>query len=331
MLEDSLKVNTQHHADSLQHAKIERLPEQPSPANIIDYSESSSQQLKIYTPTPSATPTPQPDSDSTQAQAQAAALDSTFLLNKYGFFSGSKWINKNEAIHFVGVSGNPIPYKLSNDIFVTITLLASLFIASFVVSRSMHALKLRIKNFFYNRNRNETTTLKSESKIKNHIYVVILESFVLSLLFFSYAEFKLISDFTTVSPYLLLFADMATCLTYFALKYAIYGTFNWTFFNEEKREVWFSGYNLIIFGKAVTLLPLVLTVLFFDLPFPVYIYAFFAILIINETMVLFKTKQIFFAYPLGILTSILYFCTLELLPLLFLWETLVKFNEFLLF
>ena len=89
-------------------------------------------------------------------------------------------------------------------------------------------------------------------------------------------------------------------------------------------------YNLTIFGKAVTLLPLVLIVLFFDLPFEVCIYTFLVILLLNELLVLFKTKQIFFAFPLGIFLSILYFCTLEMLPLLLLWKTLVRLNEYLL-
>lgn len=327
MLQDSLKVTTTHHSDSI-NAKAEHNVAAPAPGNIIDYSESSGQELKIYSPTLNDTSGRTTAKDS--LQTQPSALDSTFLLNKYGFFSDSKWIDKNKAIHFVGISGDPIPYKLSNDIFVTCTLLACLFIASFVVSRSMHAIGVQIKNFFQNRNRNETLSLKSEGKVKNHIYVVILESFVLSLLFFSYVEFHLIGDFTTVSPYLLLFADMTTCLVYFALKYALYGTFNWTFFSEEKRELWMAGYNLTIFGKAVTLLPLVLIVLFFDLPFEVCIYTFLVILLLNELLVLFKTKQIFFAFPLGIFLSILYFCTLEMLPLLLLWKTLVRLNEYLL-
>lgn len=329
MRQDSLKVINTHNPDSVT-AKPEHTSLQASPGNIIDYSESSKQSLKLNTPSQPFTPLPEELTDSTQASAEAEPLNSKFLLNKYGFFSGSKWIHENKAIHFVGISGEPIPYKLSNDIFVTCTLLLCLFMASFVISRSMHALGIQIKNFFYNRDRNETMSLKSEGKVKNHIFVVILESFVLSLLFFSYAEFKLIGDFTTVSPYLLLFADMAICLTYFALKYTTYGLFNWTFFSEDNRELWFTSYNLIIFGKAITLLPLVLIVLYFDLPLEVCIYSCLAILAIYELLVLFKTKQIFFTYPFGLLVSILYFCTLELLPLLFLWKMLVKANEFLL-
>ncbi|MGN1214060.1 MAG: DUF4271 domain-containing protein, partial [Bacteroidaceae bacterium] len=259
-----------------------------------------------------------------------STLDPKFLLAKYGFFKDSKWFNENDTVRFIGISGDPIPYKLSNDIFVTSTLLACLFIACFVISRSAHAIGLQIKNFFYNRDRKESFLLKSEGEVKNHIFVVILESFVLSLLFFSYAEFKLSDSFTTISPYLILLNDMVVCTAYFIIKYAVYGAFNHTFFSSDSNQLWFTGYNLVIFGKAITLLPVVLIVLYLNLPLEVCIYLFLGILTIYELLVLYKTRQIFFNHPLGFVPTILYFCTLELLPLFFLWEVLVKTNEFLL-
>lgn len=259
-----------------------------------------------------------------------STLDPKFLLNKYGFFKNSKWFNEKDTVRFIGISGDPIPYKLSNDIYVTSTLLACLFIACFVISRSAHAIGLQIKNFFYNRDRKESFLLKSEGEMKNHIFVVILESFVLSLLFFSYAEFKMSDSFTTISPYLILLSDMIICTTYFIIKYALYGAFNHTFFSPDNNQLWFTGYNLVIFGKAITLLPVVLIVLYLNLPLEVCIYLFLGILAIYELLVLYKTRQIFFNHPLGIFPTILYFCTLELLPLYFLWEVLVKTNEFLL-
>ena len=327
MLEDSLKINVLPNADSTT-AKATQASALPSSVKLIDYQETpakkdTTHRTLITTTQASELPTDTAATDTSQ-------LNSNFLLNKFGFFSGSRWINENDTVHFVGISGDPVPYKLSNDVFVTGTLLLCLFMASFVVSRSMHAIGLQIKNFFFNRDRNESFSLKSEGEVKNQLFVVVLESFVLSLLFFSYAEFKLVGDFTTVSPYLLLFADMGVCLGYFALKYLIYATFNWTFFTEENRGIWFDSYNLVTFGKAVTMLPLVLIILYFNLSLEVCIYAFIIVIGLYELLILYKTKQIFFGMPFGIVPTILYFCTLELLPLFMLWEVLVKTNEFLL-
>lgn len=257
-------------------------------------------------------------------------LNSTLRFDKLGFFNGSPWINQSRPVHFVGISGNLIPYKLSNDIYVTSTLLLCLFMASFLIGRSINPLRLQLKNFFHTHNRNASFLLKSEGEVKHHIFIILLESFVLSLLFFSYMQFKHAGQLTIISPYLPLLADMGICMTYFAIKYTLFGTFNWTFFSETRRETWFTGYNLIIFGKAITLLPLVLVVMYFDLSPEVCIYTFLAIVTAYEALVFYKTWQIFFNRPLGLLPSFLYFCTLELFPLLFLWKILTKTHDYLL-
>lgn len=228
-----------------------------------------------------------------------------------------------------GVEGKPVPYRLRNDTFVTATLILCLLMACFVVSRSMHALGLQIKGFFRSRDRNEDFSLKSEGELRDQVFVVLLESFVLSLLFFSYTQFALGNHRLLPSPYLLLLADMGICVMFLAFKYLVYKLFNWTFFSKENCEEWFDGYNLIAFVKAASLLVLSLLVVYFDLPIEVYIYVFLTLLGVYELLVLYKTRQIFFRIPLGFVPSFLYFCTLEIIPLLFLWEVLVKTNEFL--
>lgn len=257
------------------------------------------------------------------------ALANYPIADKLGFFSGSEWVRTDSIVHLVGISGDPVPYRLSNDVFVTITLMLCIFMAGFVICRSMRALGLQIKSFFHLRDRSEDFSLKSEGEVKDQIFVVLLESFVLSLLLFSYFSRMVTDYFTTVSPYVMLLVDMGILLVYFAYKYSILNLFNWTFFDESSRQTWMRGYNLIAFGKATFLLVLVLVVLYFDLPLKVCILAFVVLLIVAEMLVLYKTQQIFFTSPLGLIPTILYFCALELLPLFFLWEILVKANEIL--
>lgn len=245
------------------------------------------------------------------------------------FFNGQEWVKGSDTVQFVGVSGEPVPYKLSNDVFVTSTLLACFFLASFVVSRSMKALKLQVKNFFYNRDRKEDFSLKSEGEVKNQSFVVLLECFVLSLLFFSYSEFKLINVFTEVSPYMILFTDMGVCIAYFLIKYMGYSLFNWTFFDSDDRKLWFSSYNLTLLGKSMVLLPLALVIVYFNLPLALCISLFIVVMGIYEFLVFFKSNQIFFKMRYGLVLSFLYFCTLELIPLASLCVMLIKINEYL--
>lgn len=273
---------------------------------------------------------------------------SNLMADKLGFFSGSEWVCRDSVVHFVGVSGEAVPYKLSNDVFVTVALLICVFIACFVVSRSMYALGLQTKNFFRLRDRNEDFSLKSESEVKDILFVVLLESIVLSLFVFSQVPYMQdIQDlmpndqWTTAkgqwsmlngqwSMVNVLLLNAGIMLIYFAYKYTMLRLFNWTFFNSADRQTWMRGYNLISFGKAVTLLPLMMLILYTDLPNTVCISIFLVLLGVFELLVLYKTKQIFFGSIVGLVPAILYFCTLELLPLLFLWVMLVQTNNSLL-
>lgn len=257
------------------------------------------------------------------------SLQDGLLADRMGFFSGSEWANDSVKTRIVGESGDLVPYKLANDTFVTATLLVCLLMACFVIGRSLRPLALQIKGFFRLKDRDEDFSLQSEKNVNGRVLVVLLESFVVSLLFFSYAQFRLTDTFTTTSPYVMLLADIGVCLLYFVVKGCFYRVVNWTFFLREQRRQWRGGYDLISFGKAVTLLPLAMVVLYFDLPIRVCIAGCLIVVGVYELLIFYRTRQIFFSLPFGTIQAFLYFCTLELLPLFFLWEMLVKTSLFL--
>lgn len=265
---------------------------------------------------------------STQTQF-ATELKEGLIANRLGFFSSNEWAKDSKKSYFVGQSGDLVPYRLGNDTLVTGTLLICLLLACFVIGRSMRPLALQIKSFFRFRDRNEDFSLQSEKSMNGGILVVLLESFVISLLFFSYAQYRLSDTFTTTSPYLMLLADIGICLLYFFVKTTCYRLVNWTFFTHEQRQQWLNGYNLVAFGKAITLLPLAMVVLYFNLPIRVCIVACLAVIAVYEILIFYKSKQIFFTQSFGTFPALLYFCTLELLPLFFLWEMLVESSKYL--
>ena len=263
-------------------------------------------------------------------QAQADTIVCNYpLADRLGFFSDNDWVKADSAVHLIGISGEPVPYRLSNDPFVTITLMLSLFMACFVICRSMHALGLQVKNFFRLRGRNEDFSLKSEGEVKDLLLVVLLESFVLCLLSYSYFAHSVAQRFTLLSPYMQLLCNMGVLLMYFACKYGIYRLFNRTFFGEDEHQAWLRAYNLVGFGKALIFLLLAMIILYSDLPVKFCIFTFLTLLGAAELLVLYKTKQIFFNSALGLVPTISYFCTMELLPLFFLWELLVAANRLL--
>lgn len=246
-----------------------------------------------------------------------------------GFFKNNALLHPELKVTLQGIAGDPIPYRLRTDVFVTSTLLLSFMVVMYIFARSMHVMGSQLKNFFYNRDRKQIFTLKSDSEMKNQSFIILLACFLLTILFFNYTEERMTSVFNRVSPYKLLAIDMGIFLVYYFLKYAYYGILNWTFFSEQKRSQWFNAYNLIVLGRAFCFFPLVLLAVYFDLEIQKTITVFLIILALSEMLVIFKAKQIFFVYKFGALHLFLYFCTLEAAPLLVLWKALVSANQYL--
>ena len=245
------------------------------------------------------------------------------------FFQDSEYLHPEIRVTLNGIPGDPIPYRLRSDVFVTATLLLSFFVAMFILSRSMHPLEMQLKNLFYNRDRTQIFTLKSDSEMKNQAFIVLLACFLMTILFFNYTEVRMTSVFNQISPYVLLSVDMAIFLLYYLVKYLLYISVNWTFFPPQARSQWMNVYNFIVLAKALCLMPVVLLVVYFDLPLRLMQISVAFIVALAGIMVAFKAKHIFFVYKFGLLHLFLYFCTLEMAPLLFLWKMLVAANEYL--
>ena len=119
-----------------------------------------------------------------------------------------------------------------------------------------------------------------------------------------------------VSPYQLLLTYTALCLGYYLLKLALYAFVNSIFFSRESRERWTASYLLCILALGLGFLPVALLIVYFDLSFHHLLNTTLCLLAVQKCLLLYKCYSIFFTYKLGWVHLILYFCTLEITPLL---------------
>ena len=245
-----------------------------------------------------------------------------------GFFSDNEYLHTELKVTFSGIAGNPIPYRLRDDIFITSTLLISFFVVMFIIARSLHVLFVQFKNFFYFHKRNEMIILNRDSEIKTQTYVILLSSFLMAIMFLHYSSSALPNVFNRTSPYKLLVLNSCVCLMYFFVKVIMYQTTNWTFFSHQSIQQWNNMYNLLALLKVVGYFMLTLVIVFFDLQNSVSIWMFFIIYSAFILLLAYKVRQIFFCYNFALMHLFLYLCTLEIIPLLFLGWILIEANLF---
>ena len=244
-----------------------------------------------------------------------------------GFFNESPYLHPELRIIQPGVPGDPIPYLLHRDDYVTGTLLLSFFLGIGILARSRHILTQQIKDFFHPRERENLFTLGTDAEVRGQLFLIFQTCLVLGILFFNYTQHHLTDVFREVSPYKLLGIDIGLCLLFYVLKVGVYAFINWIFFDKKRNGQWMEAYFLVILGIGIALFPVALLVVYFGLPQDMVLIVVLTVLGFSKILLLYKGKQIFFSHFNGYMQLIVYFCAFEVLPSFVLWRTLVRINQ----
>lgn len=226
-----------------------------------------------------------------------------------------------------GVAGDPLPYRFRSDDFVTSALMISFFLMVWTIARGWHFLMMSMKGFFRDRVRDNLFAERTDTEMSGRIFLIFQTCFLLGILFFDYTQERMTEVFNNVSPYLILGVGVGYCCLYYLLKILLYTCVNHVFFNREQVSRWTEAYLFSVFVLGMALLPLVLLVVYFDLSFGNLRILFVLILGMSKILLFYKCFRIFFNYLTGGLHLILYFCALEILPLLVLWRALIYANN----
>ena len=245
------------------------------------------------------------------------------------YFSDKEYFHPELRVNQIGMAAEPITYRLNSDDYVTGLLLVSFFIVSLFIARNIGILVERIKNFFYFHVDGGDSSMSANPEVRGHIFLILQTCFTLAILFFDYTQLNLTEVFNQVSPYILLGMDTAICFAYFVIKIAAYKMVNWVFFDRVQNRKWLDSYLLMVTLLGLSLFALALLVVYFDVSFR--LLGITVVLLVGtfKLLQLIKCRQIFFVYRFSGIHLILYFCTLELIPVLLLWRALVYFNEIL--
>lgn len=226
-----------------------------------------------------------------------------------------------------GVAGDPVPYRLRHDDIVTSTLLVSFVLMMWVIAASWKFLRVMVKDFFYHRIRPNLFADRVDTELRGRFFLVAQTCFLQGILFVDYVQDALPETFEQASPYGLLAIATTVVGIYYLSKLCFYNFVNSVFFDAAHRRLWNDTYFVSILLIGVILLPLTLLVVFFDLPFSQALSAYVLLMAFVKILLLYKANRIFFSSFSGSLHVILYFCALEIAPLLFAWGLLETITQ----
>lgn len=225
-----------------------------------------------------------------------------------------------------GFAGDPVPYQFRTDHYVTSALMISFFLIVWVVASSWNFLHNLLRDFFYNRQQPNLFT-EPTGALRGRFFLVMQTCFLQSLLFLDYTQDQMPEVFAQVSPYTLLLTSTGIISGYYFWKILTYRFINGIFFPAERNKQWNNHFLVSILATGFLLLPLTLLVVFFDLPYEETFVAYVLLMVIVKILLFYKCYRIFFSSLIGNLHIILYFCALEIAPLLLLWGILLSISH----
>ena len=266
---------------------------------------------------------------------KATPIDSLSLLNrcnvknnlekvelpqyyKQNFFStDSLWHPELNGGRY-GIAGDPVPYTIREDNMITALLIGCFVLAFVALSKSRWFIMRQAKSFFRVQRSGTTEMTETTNEFRFQFFLVALTCLLLSLVAFFYAQEYNSDTFLVSSQYQLIAMFFGVFAGYFSLKALLYSFVNWVFFERRQNGQWMRSYLFTTAVEGVLMFPMVISQAYFGLSVKNTIIYVAAVVFLTRLLSLYKSFLIFFRQKGGFVQIILYFCALEMVPLLIL-------------
>lgn len=247
-------------------------------------------------------------------------------LPKYyheNFFSNDSLLHPELNGGRYGVAGDPVPYTVRGDNFMTIILLGCFIMAVLPLGQWRHVVVRQLKDFFYFPHAGRIAPTETAGEVRYQLFMSLMTALLLAIIFFFYTTHYVADTFVLDEPYQLVGIFFAVFVAYFMLKALAYSVVNLVFFDGKKKQQWDKTLLFLTVVEGIVLLPVVVVQAYFDLSMKSVVYYFTFVLFLLKMLTFYKLWVIFFKKSGGFLQLFLYFCALELMPLLSVWGCLV--------
>ena len=217
-----------------------------------------------------------------------------------------------------GVAGDPVPETLSNDSLISGLLILCFLLMTLAFSRISGFFGRQIKDFFYLQ-KGEHSVEETGDEINFQVIFSIITCFTCSLLYYLYVLTMVDNTFVFSTEHLLLGVIFLVMAAYFLLKFLLYTIVNNIMFDGSKNKKFLTSLIFLISMEGSLLFPVLLLCAYFQ--FPIKNAAIYTSLVVFffKILIIYKTYIIFFAQKAFYVQIFLYFCALEMVPLLSLW------------
>mgnify|MGYP002623639154 CR=1 FL=1 len=239
------------------------------------------------------------------------------------FFSNDSLLHPELNVERYGMAGDPVPYTVRNDNFVTSILLVCFILSVVAWAHSKQFIVRQLKDFFYPPRLESSTFFETAAEFWFQLLLLLQTSLLLAIMFYFYTTTYVAETFILESDYQLIGILFGVFVAYFAMKALAYAFVNSVFFGGKRNQHFQLSQLFVDALGGVFLFPVAMLQVYFDISMQNVVYYFIFVLVLVKLLSFYKAFVIFFKQNSVYLQIILYFCALEIAPLFALWGSLM--------
>ena len=239
-----------------------------------------------------------------------------------GFFSNDTLFHPELQGGRYGVAGNPVPHTVQSDNLLTGLLLFSFLFAVMAIAKVKGFIARQFKSIVYSYRSDSADVRGTSAEVQFELFLMLLSALFIALLYYFYTLRYIGNSFILSSQYYLILIYFGIAIAYFLLKILLYSVVNNTFFGGKKSRQWMNSFLFVTSVGSVLFFPAVMMVAYSNISVENIIIYFVFALVIVKLLTIYQCYIIFFHSNVVKLQIILYFCALEIVPLLVLWGVL---------
>lgn len=243
-------------------------------------------------------------------QADSAALGGFITLPR-DFVADSAWLQRQWSLDAQGEGGDPTAYSSASDSVVGGVIIACFLVMVYALSNARGQIAKITRHIMDNRHR-RSMTIASLPELRHLFLLVACTAAETGLVYYNYTVPGLPGGAMGALP--MIGAYTAVALAYMMAKGLCYTFLNWVFFTREQRSAWTDVFVYFNAALGVALFPITVAQTYLGLA-PATLIAVVALAVgAQKAMLAHKAYDIFFARSGAMPHTLLYFATLELLP-----------------
>ena len=239
-----------------------------------------------------------------------------------GYFAHDTLLHPELTGGGYGTAGEPVDYSVRGDDVVTSLLLLCFVIAVIAFTGVKAFIARQLKSFFYLPHEGTAEVAETAAEVRFLLSLLFLTAMLLSLLYYFFTLHHIGETFVLPTQYHLIIIYMAIVMAYFFVKIVLHSGVNSVLFDGKRNLQWLRAFLFLTAVEAVLLFPAVVVQAYFDSDVQNVETYFVFVLVFVKLLTIYKCYVIFFRRSVFFLQIILYFCALEIVPLLFLWGAL---------